>query len=39
VSGEEVRDVGGELRVVLEQESVRGIGVDRQLGPRDQSGQ
>jgi hypothetical protein len=35
---EEGLDVGGELGVVLEQEPVRGVGVDLHLGLRDQAG-
>src|SRR5271170_1617377 len=38
-AAEESADVGGELGVVLEQESVCRVGVDLQLSPRDQAGQ
>jgi hypothetical protein len=39
LSAEEGRDVRGEVRVVLEQEPVGGVGVDLDAGLRDQAGE
>jgi hypothetical protein len=39
LAAEEGRDVRGEVRVVLEQEPVGGVGVDLDAGLRDQAGE